>query len=824
MLNNKKEHYKMYKSGKMWVYSSVVIATLLGGATTVSADTSSNATSNVSSASNASSTATQASTTTSLNSKTTNKAEINAKDTTLVAGPNTKWTAEDNFVSATDQTGKDVSFTNIAVEGSVDTNKAGQYAITYKFTDVDGTVVSKTIRVTVTASNTSTDSDNTSTSNKSDNLKVARTAKLSEDASSYTAVTVTSNSQSSESAPLDSTSAAYILNFSIKNTSTSGQIIPKGSTFTVTISPDQRVDWTKFLKFNYLNQDGKNFTFVDNNNGTGTITVNTDLTPGTYNFILNMYTQDPGYDWDQASGTHSTNPNVVAGSVSVAFNNTVSETHVFDQSVYVKPLPYNPTPNNVPGYAGSGNNNNTNINNSNYANESSPIEMGNSVTLRNPNDLNKNGSKYFSYIVNYQATIGGQGGAQLGITSDDSFDLDNYHLFYEDNGNYIDITNDSRVKWTVSDKSIFVDASAYLNDVGWGPLFLRAYVPESDINAVNNVKFRTGWFTNFKNTSMFQNVDAGSSLPYFRGQDKTVYATDSYSPLTDIYAFSGTTSLTDKITITNYDGYPQDGKNLKAGSYVISYSVVDGSGNIATFQRTITVLENKSGIDAKDSTLVAGPNTKWTAGDNFVSATDQAGNPVELKDIKVTGAPDPTKAGQYDVTYSYTDASGNTVSKTITVTVVDSKASIDAKDSTLVAGPNTKWTAGDNFISATDQAGNPVELKDITVKGSVDTNKAGQYEITYSYTDASGNTVSKTIIVTVLAPSSDSGSNSSNSKTPDSPTVKVSYRVTKNNNSGNKQLPDTGENIDGLIGSLVSAIFAASLGILTIVSKKKNDN
>lgn len=87
MLNNKKEHYKMYKSGKMWVYSSVVIATLLGGATTVSADTSSNATSNVSSASNASSTATQASTTTSLNSKTTNKAEINAKDTTLVAGP-----------------------------------------------------------------------------------------------------------------------------------------------------------------------------------------------------------------------------------------------------------------------------------------------------------------------------------------------------------------------------------------------------------------------------------------------------------------------------------------------------------------------------------------------------------------------------------------------------------------------------------------------------------------------------------------------------------------------------------------------------------------
>ncbi|MDI6666867.1 bacterial Ig-like domain-containing protein, partial [Leuconostoc falkenbergense] len=135
-----------------------------------------------------------------------------------------------------------------------------------------------------------------------------------------------------------------------------------------------------------------------------------------------------------------------------------------------------------------------------------------------------------------------------------------------------------------------------------------------------------------------------------------------------------------------------------------------------------------------------------------------------------------------------------------------------------------KWTAGDNFISATDQAGNAVELKDIQVSGSVDTNKAGKYEITYSYTDASGNLVSKTITVTVLAPSSDSGSKSSISKTPDSPTVKVSYRVTKNNNNGNKQLPDTGEKGDGVVGSIVGAIFAASLGILTIINKRKNDN
>ncbi|MDC2806905.1 lectin-like domain-containing protein, partial [Leuconostoc suionicum] len=155
-------------------------------------------------------------------------------------------------------------------------------------------------------------------------------------------------------------------------------------------------------------------------------------------------------------------------------------------------------------------------------------------------------------------------------------------------------------------------------------------------------------------------------------------------------------------------------------------------------------------INAKDSTLTAGPNTKWSAEDNFTSATDQDGNSVDFKDVQVEGQVDTTKAGQYPVTYKYTDASGNPVSKTITVTVVDSKAAINAKDSTLTAGPNTKWSAEDNFTSATDQDGNPVDFKDVQVEGQVDTTKAGQYPVTYKYTDASGNPVSKTITVTVV--------------------------------------------------------------------------
>ncbi|MFT9372203.1 GH32 C-terminal domain-containing protein [Liquorilactobacillus hordei] len=98
------------------------------------------------------------------------------------------------------------------------------------------------------------------------------------------------------------------------------------------------------------------------------------------------------------------------------------------------------------------------------------------------------------------------------------------------------------------------------------------------------------------------------------------------------------------------------------------------------------------------------------------------------------------------------------------------QTALNVKDSTITAGSKTGWSAADNFVSATDTKGNQIDLKDITVSGSVDTTKAGSYKVTYSYTDSQGNTISKTITVTVIAENSqkpdgnegNSGSNNSN--------------------------------------------------------------
>jgi hypothetical protein len=62
------------------------------------------------------------------------------------------------------------------------------------------------------------------------------------------------------------------------------------------------------------------------------------------------------------------------------------------------------------------------------------------------------------------------------------------------------------------------------------------------------------------------------------------------------------------------------------------------------------------------------------------------------------------------------------VSKQVTVTVVASPASVDGHDSTITAGPNQKWNPANNFDGATDAKGNPVDLEDVKVDGTVDAN------------------------------------------------------------------------------------------------------
>ncbi|MCJ1969244.1 bacterial Ig-like domain-containing protein [Lactococcus carnosus] len=60
-----------------------------------------------------------------------NKETLKVKESTLYVGAS--WTAADNFVSATDKAGKAIDLSQVKIDGSVDTTKAGVYKITYTY-------------------------------------------------------------------------------------------------------------------------------------------------------------------------------------------------------------------------------------------------------------------------------------------------------------------------------------------------------------------------------------------------------------------------------------------------------------------------------------------------------------------------------------------------------------------------------------------------------------------------------------------------------------------------------------------------------------------
>ena len=239
------------------------------------------------------------------------------------------------------------------------------------------------------------------------------------------------------------------------------------------------------------------------------------------------------------------------------------------------------------------------------------------------------------------------------------------------------------------------------------------------------------------------------------------------------------------------------------GKYKVTYSYGGVQKEIE-----VTVLQNQTSVDAHNSTLYTGDT--WTAQDNFDGAKDRDGNPVNFQDVQVTGSVDTTQPGKYKVTYSY-----GGVQKEVEVTVLQNQTSVDAHNSTLYTGDS--WNAQDNFDSAKDRDGNPVNFQDVQVTGSVDTTQPGKYKVTYSYGG-----VQKEIEVTVLQKVSKENNTDTNTNSNSGENKKNENPKTLSTNEKEKALPSTGE--EGSVWLFVSGImffiFASTLALLRLKKSK----
>ncbi|OTO33809.1 MULTISPECIES: bacterial Ig-like domain-containing protein [Enterococcus] len=200
-------------------------------------------------------------------------------------------------------------------------------------------------------------------------------------------------------------------------------------------------------------------------------------------------------------------------------------------------------------------------------------------------------------------------------------------------------------------------------------------------------------------------IDAKDSTIYvgdeWHAEDNFVSATDKHG---NALTFSEIT-VNGEVDTTN------------VGTYEVKY--INGS---VSQTATITVVANQETVAAKDSTLYVGD--AWTAADNFLSATDKDGNAVTIAEVTINGEVDTDTPGEYQVIYRNGKAEA-----TATITVLADQTSVKAKDSTLYVGDD--WQAADNFVSATDKTGANVPFSNVTVSGTVNTSKEGQYPVVY---------------------------------------------------------------------------------------------
>ena len=214
-------------------------------------------------------------------------------------------------------------------------------------------------------------------------------------------------------------------------------------------------------------------------------------------------------------------------------------------------------------------------------------------------------------------------------------------------------------------------------------------------------------------------------------------------------------------------------------------------------------------IHATDKTI--------TVGDTFdpmadVTAEDaEDGNltakiVVEKNDVKTD------VAGKYEVTYKVTDNQGATRRKTIIVTVnpkmevLNEAPVIHATDKTITVGDTFDPKAG---VTAKDAEDGDLTDKIEVVKNTVDTKKAGKYEVTYKVTDSDGATRTKTIKVTVKekapAPSTDKD------KTPTTPN--------KDKDKTTTVAPKTGDTTS--VNTIIALLAVSGIALLALLKRKK---
>ena len=232
----------------------------------------------------------------------------------------------------------------------------------------------------------------------------------------------------------------------------------------------------------------------------------------------------------------------------------------------------------------------------------------------------------------------------------------------------------------------------------------------------------------------------GINLAENSGSGQTVYtitATDNVAVTS--YAIGGIdVSLLSVNSSTGVVSLDTDPDYEIKSSYSFTVTASDAAGNTSD-PTTVTFLINDLDEIPPIITVLGDNPATVEMGSTY---TDAGATADGGETVTATGTVDTSTVGTYTITYSATDGT-NTGTATRTVTVVDTTAPI-----INVLGDNPATVEmGSTY---TDAGATADGGETVTPSGTVETSTVGTYTITYSATDAEGNTGTATRTVTVV--------------------------------------------------------------------------
>jgi len=195
-----------------------------------------------------------------------------------------------------------------------------------------------------------------------------------------------------------------------------------------------------------------------------------------------------------------------------------------------------------------------------------------------------------------------------------------------------------------------------------------------------------------------------------------------------------------------------------AGTYTITYSVIDADSNTTTNTRTVIV----NAVNTAPTLFLAGSTTlTLTVGDVYTepgyTATDTEDGDLTASVSINDGGLNTAVAGTYTITYSVTDSGSlsDTATRTVVVNAVPAPGNT-APVITLVGANPVTLTVGDVYTepgyTATDTEDGDLTASVSINDGGLNTAVAGTYTITYSVTDSGSlsDTATRTVVVNAV--------------------------------------------------------------------------